>query len=337
MKIYGILLIGCGIMGIEHLNGIYHHDNVKIVATVDRNIEKAREAAARSGATYFGTDYNEYLKMNEVDIVIIATNVDSHLEILKDCLTHKKHVLCEKPITANFADGEEFVRAVKASDCKVLVAHILRYNKSYRFIKQLIADGAIGQVRMIRMSQNHHTIDWSRHIRLMEDCSPTVDCGVHYYDAVEWITGDKITEVTGFGTKIDDDSPRENYTLVTYKTKNGCSGYYEVGWGQTIRSCNLKEFIGTEGRITLEMQDRRATDIEEGDRITVYNAKEHKYYTYNINCLYKDMYAQLAALIDMIEGRDAETPTIDEVWRALRIALTADKSIKSGKTEPVLD
>lgn len=337
MKPYGILVIGCGKMGIEHLLGIYDKENVSIVAVVDTDIERAKKAARLSGALSFGTDYKQYLKMDEVDIVIIATYASSHLEILKDCLAYGKHVLCEKPIASTYEDGISFLGATKEAKSKVLIAHILRYNASYLLIKKLIKDGKIGDVRMIRMTQNHHALDWQRYKRLMEDCSPTVDCGVHYYDIVEWITGDRITEVTGFGTRTEDDSPCDNYTLVTYKTEGGIQGYYEAGWGKSIRSLNTKEFIGTKGRISLEMRDRRTDDREEGDLITVFHSDTGKYDTYNVNAPYKDMYTQLSALIDMIEGTPTDAPTMDEAWRAFIISLTADKSIKSGKSEPVLN
>ena len=58
----------------------------------------------------YGTDYKEFLKLDEVDIVIIATYTSSPLEILKDCLAHGKHVLCEKPLTTSLSDGEEFLK-----------------------------------------------------------------------------------------------------------------------------------------------------------------------------------------------------------------------------------
>ena len=109
---------------------------------------------------------------------------------------------------------------------------------------------------------------------------------------------------------------------------NGCSGYYEAGWSKTLRSSNEKEFIGTEGRITLEMRDRRSHDTEEGDLITVYRKSGEIYDTVNVRTVYKDMYAQIETLIDMIENNTEGTPSIDDVWRAFRIALLADASIK---------
>ena len=331
MKKYGIVLIGAGHIGIEHLLDIYYRDDVRIVAVVDHDSERARVAALRAGCSEWGTDYRDFITRDDVDIVIVATYTSSHLEILKDCLRAGKHVLCEKPLATTTEDGEEFVREVKASSSKVLIAHILRHNESYNKIRELIRGGAIGELRLVRMSQNHHAMNWERYKRLMEDCSPTVDCGVHYYDIVEWITGDKIIEVSGFGTKTQDDAPRENYTFVHYRMASGAIGYYEVGWGETLRSSGEKEFIGTDGRITFTMRDRRGTDNEEGDVLTVYRKDGSVYETVNIDCVYKDMYGQLKVLIDMIESGNDGNPSIDEAFRAFKIALSAEKSIITGK------
>ena len=78
-------------------------------------------------------------------------------------------LLCEKPIAGSLEEGEAFVRAVKASKQKCLVAHILRHNDSYRKIKSLIDDGVIGRPVLIRMAQNHHTMNWERYKKLLAD------------------------------------------------------------------------------------------------------------------------------------------------------------------------
>ena len=331
-NIYGILLIGCGHIGEEHLQDIYCRDNIRVIGTVDTDICRAAAFARRFGAADYGTDYRPFLQRADVDIVIIATYTETHLPILQDCLAANKHVLCEKPITGNLKDGQTFVEAVKAAKTKVLVAHILRHNASYLTIRDLIRNGAIGELRLTRMTQNHHALDWPRYLRLLEDCSPTVDCGVHYYDLIQWITGAKIVEVTGMGTRTQNDVPRDNHTMVTFRLDNGCSGFYEVGWGESIRSCNIKEFIGTTGRITLKMKMGREDDFEEGDLITVYHSDTHTYESINLRVPYKDMNAQMQTLIRMIETGEDGNPTIDEVWQSFRVAIAAAESVETGKT-----
>ena len=338
MKSYGVLVIGCGHIGMQHLLDIYYRDDIRIEAVVDKNPDTAKAAAHRCGAANWGTEYLPFLKSDRVDIVIIATYTSTHLPILRDCLAHNKHVLCEKPIGETLEQGLEFVRTVKAAKEKVLIGHILRHNASYNKMRELIQSGAIGDLRLTRMAQNHHTLlDWDRHRRLLEDCSPAVDCGVHYFDIIQWFTGSKIVEASGFGARTQDDVARANFNMITFRLENGCSGYYEVAWGQSIRTNNLKEFIGTKGRISLDMVISRSEDGEEGDKITVYHSDTGVYETVNVHTIYKNMYGQLKYLIHMIENDAPGNPTIDEVWRAFRVAQAAQESIETGKPVRIED
>jgi len=327
-KRYGVVLIGCGHIGEQHLEDIYFRDNVKIIATVDKDAERARLFAVKYGAEHFGTEYLPYLQSDETDIAIIATNADSHLSILEDCLRFNKHVLCEKPIAVDLQSGKRFYHLVKNAGTKVLIAHILRHNKSYQAIADFIHRGEIGNLKLIRMVQNHHAMNWPRYQRLLEDCSPIVDCGVHYIDVMQWFSGSRVVEVSGMGCKLDEDAVRDNYGMIHIKMANGCIGYYEAGWSRNLASQNTKEFIGDKGRISLVLRENRSQDREEGDRITIYTNQTGEYRTVNIQSKYKDMYAQLSTLIDMIEKDIPANPSISEVFSAFYIALAAEKAIR---------
>ena len=82
MKTYGVLLIGCGHIGMQHLLDIYYRDNIRVEAVVDQDPERATQVARRCGALAWGQDYRPFLKSDRVDIVIIATYTDSHFERL---------------------------------------------------------------------------------------------------------------------------------------------------------------------------------------------------------------------------------------------------------------
>lgn len=329
MKTYGIMLIGCGHIGQEHIEDIYFREEFTVEAVVDRDPELAAAFRHRYGARVDGTDYRQFLALPEIDIVIIATYADSHLSILRDCLAAGKHVLCEKPIAKTLEDGREFCRLVETSRSKVLIAHILRHNRSYQTVAELIRGGAIGQLRLMRMVQNHHAMNWQRYKRLMEDCPPIVDCGVHYLDVMQWVSGSKIAQVSGISTRLDADAPCDNFGMIHVRLENGCIGYYEAGWGRNISAQNIKEFVGDAGRITLTLQCNRGTEVEEGDLITVYRSDTGEYQTRNVQSKYKDMYGQLRCLVDMIEQDTPAKPTMEEVFQAFRAALTAQEAIRT--------
>ncbi len=334
-KVYGIMLIGCGHIGGDHLDDMYWRENIRVVAVVDTDEAQARLFARKYNAEHFGTDYHEFLDLPEIDIVIIATYVNTHLPILKDCIAAKKHILCEKPIATSKAEGKEFYHAVKAAEkdgLKILIAYILRHNDTYNKMRELIWNGEIGELRVARMTQNHHALNWPRYKRLLHDCSPILDCGVHYMDILQWFAGSPVVEVMGQGATVDGDLEDGivNYGLIIMRLKSGAMAYYEAGWGQTFSSANVKEFIGTKGRIRMTMNANRGTDTEMGDRIELFRLETGQTEIINVQSKYKPMYKQLCALIDMIEGRPTHAPDIEQAYSAFKVAVAADKAVRES-------
>ena len=335
-KVYGVVLIGCGHIGQEHIENIYYRDNIKIVGVVDYVLERAELFSRKYSCgekVLYSTDHKEMIARDDVDIVIVATYVNTHLQILKDCLAAGKHVLCEKPIASTVEEGKEFYDLVKASDRKVLVAHILRHNDTYTKAAELIHQGLIGDVRLIRMVQNHHIMNRERYAALLNDCSPIVDCGVHYIDVVKWFTGCDIVSVDGMGAVVNEDNVPEggfDYGMISMRLSNGGMAYYEAGWTNSTASQNIKEFVGTKGRIRLVLRDFREEHKEEGDLLEVYDDATKNYSFINIHAQYKNMNAQLQTLIDMIEHDTDGFPTMDDAFEAFCVALEADEKIRRG-------
>lgn len=337
-KIYGVVVIGCGHIGLEHLQAMYYRDDIRLIGTVDLKEENARFAAKKFGAQSYGTDYREYLSREDVDIVLIATYAKTHLQILKDCLQAGKHVLCEKPIATNLADGKALFEAAKNSRCKVLIAHVLRHNATYQKTAELIQSGLIGEVKLIRMVQNHHVMDKNRYAALLRDCPPIIDCAVHYVDVIRWFTGLEIRSVGGIGARIGDIAPESsyNYGMMTMELSNGGVAYYEAGWSETNASQNLKEFVGEKGRLRITLQTNRVFDQEEGDSIEWYDNETKSYRVINSPSVYKNMYGQLECLIRMIEGKPG-FPTMEDAYKAFCITILADRAIREHRVIPVTE
>ena len=328
---YNIVLIGCGHMGEVHLKDIYTRENINIYGVVDLQEERARSFAKKFGADSYGTDYMRYLKDDRCDIVICATYPRSHLTILKQCVKYKKHLLCEKPITADIESAKEFVRLTKGADSKVLIGHILRHNETYRKAAKMIQDGQIGHPIVMRMTQNHHVLSWEKYRSLLENASPIVDCGVHYIDICRWFTGAEVTDVSGIASVLDAECPsgQYNYGLMTMRLSDGSIAYYEAGWSRTVAANNTKEFIGPKGRIKIIERENREYH-EEGDLIEFYEKDTGNYNIINIDCVRRPTGAQLMHLIKMIEEDAPALPSIDDVYESLAIAIRADEILKAG-------
>jgi len=331
MKIYNVALIGCGHMGQVHLDHIYYKKNVNITCVCDIHEETALSVQKKYAAARVETDAEKCIASDDVDIVIIATYPSTHLELLKLCIKHKKHVICEKPITSDLESGKEFCNIVKSNpNIKILIGHILRHNKTYQKVGEMIRSGAIGFPVAMRMTQNHHTMLWKRYKTLIDETSPIIDCGVHYLDVAQWFTGEKIIGIDGFGTITEPDlKPGQyNYGMIHARLSGGSTAFYEAGWGNTIASNNTKEFIGPKGRIKLVFQKDRASHQEEGDLIEYYKYPENEYITINLPSERQPTDVQFDYLVSMIESNLPPVPTIDEVYESFRLTHEADKQIQ---------
>jgi len=330
MRVYNVALIGCGHMGEAHLEHIYFKEEVCISCVCDRDETKARAFQKRFRVKNIFTDAEECIRRDDVDIVIIATYPSTHLALLKLCLKYKKHVICEKPIASTLEEGKEFVELVKTHpDVKVLVGYILRHNETYRRVAKMIHEDAIGHPIIMRMSQNHHTMNWPRYRKLIEETAPIVDCGVHYLDVMQWFTDAQIVDIAGIGMATEPDLPpgKNNYEMVTVTLSDGSIGFYEAGWTRTINANNAKEFIGPKGSIRLIFAKDRVDHQEEGDLIEYYSQEDQTYHMINVRAERKPTDIQLRCLIRMIEENLPDRPTIDEVYRSFEWAIKAENAI----------
>ena len=140
--------------------------------------------------------------------------------------------------------AKEFHDLVKQAKTKVLIAQCLRHNDTYTKVRNMIREGAIGEVRFIRMVQNHHIMNPKRYGASFRRLSANVDCGVHYIDVIRWFTGVRDYLGRRPGTDIDGHGTNEfDHGILTMKLSNGGSAYYEAGWANNLVSRKLKEFI----------------------------------------------------------------------------------------------
>lgn len=329
---YNVALIGCGYMGQAHLEDVSSRENICIYAVCDRNRQRADETADRYGVKMIYYDSDDLIADPNIDIVIIATYPSSHLSLLKKCMARGLHVLCEKPITNNIEDGIAFVNVIRENpQCKVLVGHILRHNDTYIKVKEMIDEGIIGKPIIMRMVQNHNTLgNWEKYRVLIGETSPIIDCGVHYVDVMRWFTGEEVVSVDGVGTVTEADVPegKYNYGMIQVTLSGGSVGFYEAGWGSSIKTDNGKEFIGPYGRIRITYQKDRVNHREDGNLVSIYKYGEGTTEHMNIPFHEKPTGTQLEYLVDMIEKDVSANPSIEDVFRSFEIVCEADEKIR---------
>jgi predicted dehydrogenase len=91
----------------------------------------------------------EDVLQSDVDGVIIATPVKTHYQLAKKSLLHAKHVLVEKPLTANLAEAEELVALAEQQRRVLMVGHTFEYSPAVNELRKIIQNGDLGNIYCI--------------------------------------------------------------------------------------------------------------------------------------------------------------------------------------------
>ena len=143
-------IIGCG--GIAHLfaRGLSVLPEGTLLAGASRTPGRADEFAKKHNLDRTYSDYDALLDDPDIDAVYVATTHNFHYENVKRCLEHGKHVLCEKPFTINAAQAQELIDLAREQNCFLMEAMWTRFLPAIVKLQELLAEGAIGEVRAVR-------------------------------------------------------------------------------------------------------------------------------------------------------------------------------------------
>ena len=140
-KTIKVALAGAGAFGTKHLDGIKNIAGVEVVSVVGRDLEKAKEVAAKYSIGHATTDLGESLTSKEVDAVILCTPTQMHAGQTLACLQAGKHVQVEIPMADSLQDANAVVSAAKSTGLVAMCGHTRRFNPSHQYVHQEIRQG----------------------------------------------------------------------------------------------------------------------------------------------------------------------------------------------------
>lgn len=144
-------VIGAGGMSRNHVAGYINCGRYDVVALADLNEGAMVDIDARFNlATHHYTDARAMLDAEKLDVVSVCTWHTGHAPWTIAAASYQpKAIVCEKPMADTVGHGEEMLVACKRNNVKLVVGHQRRFLPAYTLAKDLIAQGAIGEVQMI--------------------------------------------------------------------------------------------------------------------------------------------------------------------------------------------
>jgi predicted dehydrogenase len=139
-------VIGYGYWGPNLVRNFAEVPGSRVVAVSDLRPKRLSEVQARYPQIKTTTDYRDLLAHPKIDAVVIATPVSTHFDLAMQALHAGKHVLIEKPMTATAEQGERLLEEAERRARVLMVDHTFVYTGAVRKIKELVANGRLGQI-----------------------------------------------------------------------------------------------------------------------------------------------------------------------------------------------
>jgi len=140
--------------------GIQKASNCSVVAIASRNIGQAETTAKLLNIGKAYGSYEELLNDPTIDAVYIPLPNNLHVEWTIKAMQAGKHVLCEKPIGISAAEASKLVQeAKKYPQLKVMEAFMYRFHPQWQKVKSLIAEGTIGEIKVVQSFFSYFNID----------------------------------------------------------------------------------------------------------------------------------------------------------------------------------
>jgi predicted dehydrogenase len=154
-----VAIVGLG-FGADFIPIYQNHPNSELYAICQRSAEKLKAAGKKYGVDRLFTDYNDLLKLKELDAIHVVTPADTHASIVLDCLKSEKHVACTVPMAIDVEDCKEIIRMRRKVGVKYMMMETAAYTREFLYIKKLKDEGKLGKIQFLRGSHMQDMEEW---------------------------------------------------------------------------------------------------------------------------------------------------------------------------------
>jgi predicted dehydrogenase len=251
--------VGSGFVTSIHFEALKTVPGAEVVAVASPTPGHAEKFAAERGIAHALSDFRRALDLREIDLIVLGVPNDLHCEITCLAAQAGKHVVVEKPMALNLAECDQMIAACQDAEVMLGYAEELCFAPKYVRMKQLIDEGAIGKVHLVKQSEKHDGphATWFYDTR-RSGGGVTMDMGCHAIEFFRWLLGGKspagkaqissvyaqmATFVHGERTDGDDEA------ILLLNFEGGGIGLAEESWTKPGGMDDRAEVFGSDGQL----------------------------------------------------------------------------------------
>lgn len=307
---------------------MFRADNAVVAAIASRN-GKVHTVAESLGISKAYESYEALLDDPEIDAVYIPLPNHLHREWTINAARKGKHVLCEKPAALNAEEAAEMVCICEEEQVLFMEAFMYQLHPQHNRVKEIIASGEIGELKLMKSSHAFHLGNRSTDIRATKEWGggSLYDVGCYCIHAIRHITESEPVAVQA-SAQLDPVSGIDLTALVQLELANGVRAMFDCSFDTVPR--NEYEIVGTLGTIKVPYAFR--PDLQGGIGSIIVSANGETREEQVAGDLYRlEIEHFSAAILDGAPLAVSSQSTIDN----MRVIEACLRAIESGKRESV--
>ncbi len=324
----GMAVLGCGRIGRLHARNLARHARARLAAVYDLAPQAAQQCAAELGVRA-ARSLEEIWSDREVRAVLIATSTDTHVALISAAVKAGKAVLCEKPVDLDLERAEGCWREIAADRPTVMLGFNRRFDPSFRALHQRLTRGEIGRLELAVITSRDPQPPPAGYIKVSGGLLR--DMTIHDFDMARYLAGD-IAAVQAVGANLVDPAIGAlgdiDTCAITLRARSGAlvqinnSRRSVYGYDQRL------EVFGASGM--LQAGNQRATTVEASSAERT--AARDPVLDFFIERYAEAYRAELDAFVAAVEAGELPSPDFADGVAALRLAVAAGESLRSGRT-----
>ncbi len=262
----GLAIIGLGNALEPHAKALAELSaRVRVVWAAARS--EARLATADRHGWPVTTDIARAVHDPAVDAVLVLTPANAHLAVAEAAFAAGKHVLCEKPLAASFADAEHLVAAGRRANRRLGVVLQMRFRPGSRRLHQVLRTGELGEVQAAAMSvpwwrpQSYYDQP-GRGTRAQDGGGVLITQAIHTLDLFRWLLGIAAIDAAQVRCTALHRMETEDYASALVRLGNGAPGTIMATTAFHPGRPEWIEVIGARGTARLEGGSLRLSFID---------------------------------------------------------------------------
>lgn len=250
---------------------------METVAACDKDPARMEAAANDFEGIRTYTSIDDLLADTEVDLCVVVLPHNQHAPVAIKCLEAGKHVVVEKPLCTSVAEADAMLEAAKKNNLMLTAFHNRRWDGDFVTIRDLIREGAIGEVFHIEacMAGFGEPGTWWRSDKKISG-GALFDWGAHIVDWIQHFVTDDISGVDGYFHKRRWNSrTNEDHTELVIRFKTGKTAQVEISSLAAVGKAKWR-ILGTHGAIVQPGWSTIEVTVDHKGRLAKYSVEPAK-------------------------------------------------------------